>query len=81
MKLTFSVSGHSKSNDEKFSSLIIVPEFAHDADEDEYVFEIEAATYKPELKKYLVPLLREKLSKFQTDLIRAHEDDVKHSSN
>ncbi|KAI3404225.2 hypothetical protein KGF56_002986 [Candida oxycetoniae] len=58
---------------------ITIPEFVHDQEEDEYVFEIDSE-HKAEIVKLLVPKLKSKLSKFQNDLIEAHAKDVQHTS-
>lgn len=78
MKLEFSVSGTSA--DEEILATIVVPEFVHDQDEDEYVFEIDS-DHKSEILRVLVPQLKQKLMKFQSDLIKAHERDVQHATD
>ncbi|KRZ99095.1 uncharacterized protein AC631_05147 [Debaryomyces fabryi] len=81
MKLQFSINGVTKNEEETFTGTITVPEFVHDQDEDEYVFEIDSETYKIEIRKYFIPILKEKLMNFQGDLVKAHEKDVQHNSN
>lgn len=78
MKLEFSVSGTSA--DEEILATIVVPEFVHDQDEDEFVFEIDS-DHKSEILRVLVPQLKQKLMKFQSDLIKAHERDVQHATD
>ncbi|CAO3614042.1 unnamed protein product [Cunninghamella blakesleeana] len=65
------------------SGKILIPEVAHDTEEDEYVFDIsvdnETATKQPIrdlIKKNLVPILRKKLSSFSSDMIKNHSSDV-----
>ena len=81
MKLEFSINGVSKKEDETFTGTITIPEFVHDQDEDEYVFEINADNYKIEIRKFFIPILKQKLMNFQGDLVKAHERDVQHNSN
>lgn len=80
MKLVFAFSGENLTSDDKISGSLTVPEFVHDQDEDEYVFEIDAENYKLEIRKVLVPQVLIKLLEFQTDLIAAHEKDVQHAT-
>lgn len=79
MKLLFSVSG--TKDDQSFTGTVSIPEFMHDQDDDEYVFNINCETHSSEIKKYFVPSLKLKLKKFQPDLIQAHEKDVQHNTN
>lgn len=79
MKVTFSVSGQKDGDD--FTAKITIPEFVHDQEEDEYVFEIDAESNKVEIRKHFVPVLKVKLMKFQNDLIKAHEKDVQHQTD
>lgn len=81
MKLQFSINGVTKNDEETFVGTITVPEFVHDQDEDEYVFEIDSENYKIEIRKYFIPILKEKLMNFQGDLVKAHEKDVQHNSS
>lgn len=78
MTLRFSVKV--EKDGESTRGQISVPEFVHDQDEDEYVFDIDASEHKAEIRKHFVPELKAKLLKFQDDLIAAHEKDVQHSS-
>ena len=80
MKLELSVTG-TKPDEERFLATIVVPEFVHDQEEDEYIFEIEASEHTPEIRRLLVPELKKRLLKFQADLIRAHERDVQHATD
>ncbi|KAI5956843.1 hypothetical protein KGF54_000461 [Candida jiufengensis] len=79
MRLQLKISGTTK-DDKTVSGTITVPEFIHDQDEDEYVFEINSDDLIPEIKKHLIPVLKVKLMKFQNDLISAHAQDVQHGS-
>lgn len=86
MRLQFLLSGAIKKGNEKeeeetISATIVIPEFVHDQDKDEYVFEIESASQKLEIRKYFVPILKEKLMKFQPDLLEAHAKDVQHATD
>ncbi|XXZ98379.1 hypothetical protein QA089_000875 [Meyerozyma guilliermondii] len=81
MKLEFSIAGTSASEEDKFSATIVVPEFVHDQDEDDYVFEIDSSDHKSEILRVFVPELKQKLIKFQSDLIEAHERDVQHATD
>ncbi|CAO3638016.1 unnamed protein product [Cunninghamella echinulata] len=65
------------------SGKILIPEVAHDTEEDEYVFDVsvdnETAAKQPIrelIKKKLTPLLRKKLSSFSSDMIKNHSSDV-----
>lgn len=80
MKLRLSVKGSKKGEeDDSFTGTIILDEFVHDQDEDEYIFVVEGDN-TAHIKKHLVPLVKAKLVKFQGDLISAHEKDVQHST-
>lgn len=81
MKLQFSINGVSKNEDETFNGTITVPEFVHDQEDDEYVFDIEVENYKIEIRKFFIPILKQKLMNFQNDLVKAHEKDVQHNTN
>lgn len=84
MKLQFSLSVDLKAEEDEdknsFKASISVPEFVHDQEEDEYVFEISADDKKAEIRKYFVPVLKLKLMKFQNDLIESHAKDVQHAT-
>ncbi|ABN66710.2 predicted protein [Scheffersomyces stipitis CBS 6054] len=84
MKLQFSLSVDLKAEEDEdknsFKASISVPEFVHDQEEDEYVFEISADDKKAEIRKYFVPVLKSKLMKFQNDLIESHAKDVQHAT-
>lgn len=73
--LLFAVDGLKKEDDKELLGTITIPEFVHDQDEDELVFNI-VSDHSTEVKKHLVPVLRSKLMKFQQDLIDAHAADV-----
>lgn len=79
--LNLAITGTSISDERDFSGSVKIPEFVHDQDEDEYVFDITADTYVSDVRKKLIPVLKSKLLKFQNDLIKAHENDVQHSAN
>lgn len=80
LKLVFSVE---VSDDAESTRLVLVtiPEFIHDQDDDEYVFEIEQDARRSDLRTHLIPLLKSKLQSFQEDLIEAHDQDVKHTTS
>lgn len=79
MNLRFSVKGTHKKEDKEFSGSISLPEFFHDQDDDEFVFNVES-DYSSDVKKHLVPLVKTKLVRFQGDLLKAHEKDVQHAT-
>lgn len=81
MKLEFSITGSKSDEEETFLATVVVPEFVHDQDEDDYVFDIESSDYKADIRRVLVPELKQKLIKFQNDLIKAHEQDVQHATD
>ncbi|KAI8085204.1 activator of Hsp90 ATPase [Halteromyces radiatus] len=65
------------------SGKIVIPEVAHDTDEDEYVFDISVENettakqgFRDVIKKNLIPILRKKLTVFSSDLIKNHSSDV-----
>lgn len=68
----------------KANGKINIPEFMHDTETDEIVFDISMeaetkekdAAFKKFLKEKLLPLLRSKMSRFSADLIDAHKSDV-----
>lgn len=74
MKLEFSISG--TQGDEEFTGKIILPEFIHDQEDDEYDFTVNSDTHKAEIRKHFVPVLKAKLMKFQGDLISAHSQEI-----
>ncbi|KAK6203364.1 activator of Hsp90 ATPase [Scheffersomyces amazonensis] len=69
------------SEQETFNGTISLPEFVHDQDDDEYIFEVTSDNKASEIKKFFLPELKVKLQKFQGDLIDAHAKDVQHASN
>jgi len=79
MKLLFSLGGTKKADDSSILATVVLEEFVHDQDEDEYVFEV-TSDHASEVKKLVIPSLRTQLMKFQNDLISAHEKDIQHSS-
>lgn len=82
MKVELSAKGCLKNEEsEDLSINISLPEFVHDQDEDEYVFEITSDNYKAEIRKFFIPVLKQKLMQFQGDLISAHEKDVQHATD
>ncbi|CAK9440135.1 uncharacterized protein LODBEIA_P42350 [Lodderomyces beijingensis] len=84
MRLEFSVSSSDKKKTDASAILgtITLPEFVHDEEEDEYVFEIKSSgDHVSEIRKSLVPVLRSKLMRFQQDLLDAHAKDVQHASD
>lgn len=82
MKLVFSVKVSSDEDSESSRQVLVtVPEFIHDQAETDYVFKIDADDRRDELRTHLVPLVVQKLAKFQSDLIQAHDHDVKHNSS
>lgn len=78
MVLEFEISG--SKDEENFLATIGIPEFVHDQEDDEYVFNVTGG-FTTEVKKYFVPEFKSKLMQFQPDLIKAHEKDVQHTSN
>ncbi|CAH2352201.1 hsp90 co-chaperone Hch1p [[Candida] railenensis] len=79
MKLEFAYKG--VQDEDEFTGKIILPEFIHDQEEDEYEFSIDSDSHKSEVRKHFIPVLKQKLMKFQNDLLRAHEKDVQHTSS
>lgn len=79
MKLLFTVGGTKKDEEKDILATIVLEEFVHDQDEDEYIFDI-TSDVASDIKKHLIPVLRAKLMKFQNDLIEAHEKDVQHTT-
>lgn len=79
MNLLFTVGGTKKEDESDILGSIVLKEFVHDQDEDEYVFEI-SSEHSADVKKHLIPVLRAQLMKFQKDLIEAHEKDVQHAT-
>lgn len=81
MKVTFSVGIFESDASESIRQVIIVlPEFVHDQEQDDYLFEIGADEMRTELRTELIPVVKQKLLQFQHDLILAHDQDVKHNS-
>lgn len=80
MKLVFTVEGTKKDEEKDVSGTITIEEFAHDQDEDDYVFVIKS-DHSADIKKHLIPVLSAKLLQFQPALILAHEKDVQHSAH
>ncbi|EGV62244.1 hypothetical protein PSN45_000965 [Yamadazyma tenuis] len=78
MTLTFGITG--SKDEESFSGTITVPEFIHDQEEDDYVFNVSSESCNSEIKSLFLPVLKQKLMKFQGDLIKAHEKDVQHTT-
>lgn len=63
---------------------IILPEFEHDYDDDDFNFEIRTSNlpYKTAVKKHFLPVaIKEVFLKFQPDLIAAHEPNMKHNTD
>lgn len=79
MKLLFTLGGTKKDDDSSILATIVLEEFVHDQDEDEYIFTV-TSDHASQVKKLVIPSLRSRLMKFQGDLIEAHEKDVQHSS-
>lgn len=79
--LTGDIKKDGESESEKVTATIVIPEFVHDQDEDEYVFEIDSNDIKPEIRKFFIPVLKSKLMKFQPDLLEAHAKDVQHATD
>lgn len=77
MSLKFSVSGEKDGS--PVTGSILVPEFIHDQEEDEYLFNIESE-YHSEIKSLIIPVLKSELMKFQSNLIMAHEKDIQHNT-
>lgn len=79
MKLLFTLGGTSKADESSILATVVLEEFVHDQDEDEYIFTI-TSDHASEVKKLVIPSLRAQLMKFQGDLIEAHEKDVQHAT-
>lgn len=82
LKLQFSIDIEEKNEEEenkKGTASITIPEFIHD--DDDYEIEITSALFKQPVKTHLVPILKEKLQKFQPALLEAHAKDVQHASD
>lgn len=79
MKLLFTLGGTKKADDSSILGTIVLEEFVHDQDEDEYIFTV-TSDLASDVKKVVIPSLRSRLMKFQGDLIEAHEKDVQHST-
>lgn len=63
---------------------ILLPEFEHDYDEDDYNFDIKTskAEHKIAIKKHFLPVVqKEVFMKFQPDLLAAHEPQLKHNTD
>jgi len=83
LKLDFSGKTADGSN---ASGHIVIPEVAHDTEEDEFVFEVDLSSELPKdaaikevARKKLVPLLRKHLSGLAPALIREHAKDIQHA--
>lgn len=73
--LSFDVEGNDKTKDSKFNGTVKIPEFIHD--EIDYDYQLsEFGNYKAHVRKHFIPLIHEKLLKFQSDLIESHSKDV-----
>lgn len=60
---------------------IVLPEFEHDQDEDDYNFEIRGGDldYRPVIRKQFIPLALEVFQQFQADLLSEHEESLVHN--
>jgi len=73
-------------DEETVTGTINIPEVAHDTEEDEYVFEIEAHSdssskqpVKDLVRSKIIPQLRQKLAKLAPALIAEHGKDIQHA--
>ncbi|ODQ81892.1 hypothetical protein BABINDRAFT_165409 [Babjeviella inositovora NRRL Y-12698] len=83
MKVEFAITSTVQEGEDETRDIIgtvILPEFTHDQDDDEYEFQVKADN-SVDVKKYLLPVLLAKLKKFQSDLISTHEGDVQHATD
>ncbi|KAH8697624.1 Aha1 domain family [Talaromyces proteolyticus] len=85
VKLQLEYEGKTK-DDETVTGTINIPEVAHDTEEDEFVFDIEAYSdsaskqpVKDIVRSKLVPQLRVALSKLSKTLIEEHGKDIQHA--
>lgn len=63
---------------------VILPEFEHDYDEDDFNFEVRTSKlpYKTAVKKQFLPVVvKEVFLKFQPELIASHEVELKHNTD
>ncbi|CCH42760.1 hypothetical protein BN7_2304 [Wickerhamomyces ciferrii] len=75
MVLSFDVEGEFKKSGESIKGSVKIPEFIHD--EDDYDYQLnEFGDYKAQIRKEFIPLIHERLIKFQKDLIDSHSKDV-----
>ncbi|GMM47935.1 hypothetical protein DAPK24_045330 [Pichia kluyveri] len=83
LKIEFIVNVKS-SEDEEEEVTIILPEFEHDYDESDFLFEIKTtkSDKKSAIKKHFLPVAqKEVFLKFQPDLIAAHEPKLRHNTD
>ncbi|KAF2020523.1 hypothetical protein BU24DRAFT_382457 [Aaosphaeria arxii CBS 175.79] len=85
VKLKLEYSGKNKEGEEA-SGTIVVPEVAHDTEEDEYVFEIDVYSdekskqpVKDLVRSDILPQLRKSLAKLGPALITEHGKDIQHA--
>lgn len=67
-------------DDSDVSGTIEVAEFVHDQDESELIITVSSDTLPVEAKKPFIAGLKQTLLQFQPELIKAHEQDIKHNS-
>lgn len=73
-----------KSDDDIEEITILLPEFEHDYDEDDFNFEVRTSKlpYKTLVKKNFLPVVINKVFlKFQPDLLAAHAPEMKHNTD
>lgn len=85
VKLKLEYSGKNKEGEEA-SGTIVVPEVAHDTEEDEYVFEVDVYSddkskqpVKDLVRSKILPQLRTQLAKLAPALITEHGKDIQHA--
>lgn len=84
LKIEFIVNVVNAENNEEEEVTIILPEFEHDYDEDDFNFEIRTSKlpYKSIVKKEFLPVVvKDVFLKFQPDLISSHEVQLKHNTD
>lgn len=81
LQLSLALTGKAIADEKTFTGSIKLGEFVHDQDEDEYEFEILVDDYTHQVKTLLIPVLKSKLMNFQSDLIKAHENEVQHATD
>lgn len=85
LKVEFVVTVGSEAEDSEAEEItIILPEFEHDYDSDDFNFEIRAKNpeHKSFIKKEFLPVVTETVFlKFQPQLLKTHEPELKHNTD